>query len=279
MMAAPEREKASPTPMDLAEAMREFTATAQEWTRTYATMQGEMARLGAELQEKNALLKSQERLAALGQMAAGVAHEIRNPLGGIQLYANLLQRSLAGRSDDLAVVEKILTGVRHMERVVQKTLAFAGGMTVQKRACDLAGVVKSAMEMSGLADGTRTQVKLAIPDGLSCRLDPDLATQMFTNLLVNACEAMGGFGRVTVRAEPVSGRLRVAVEDTGPGVPEVLQGRIFDPFVTSKANGTGLGLSIVWRIVEAHGGELSLDTAYTGGARFVVVLPDERGEA
>ncbi len=278
MMAAPEKGMVSPTPMDLADAMRDFTATAQEWTRMYARMQGEMARLAAELQEKNALLKSQERLAALGQMAAGVAHEIRNPLGGIQLYANLLQRSLAGRPEDLAVVEKILGGVRHMERVVQKTLAFAGGMTAQKRPCDLAGVVRGAMELSGLADGTRTRVTVAIPEGLSCRLDPDLAAQMFTNLFVNACEAMGGFGRVTVRAERVPGGVRIAVEDTGPGVPEALKERIFDPFVTSKANGTGLGLSIVWRIVEAHGGELALDGAYTGGARFVVTLPDG-GEA
>lgn len=279
MMTAPEKDPASPTPMDLADLMRDFTSTAQEWTRAYGRMQSELARLAMELQEKNALLKSQERLAALGQMAAGVAHEIRNPLGGIQLYANLLQRSLAERPQDLAVVDKILAGVRHMERVVQQTLTFAGGMTPQKRRCELEPLVRTSIELSGIPSGTRTRFALAVPPGLACVLDPDLAAQMLTNLFVNACEAMGGAGCITVRAEKVPGLVRIAVEDTGPGVPEALKGRLFDPFVTSKANGVGLGLSIVWRIAEAHGGELALDAAYAAGARFVISLPDGEGGA
>ncbi len=268
--------KGIPTPLDLADLMRDFTQTAQEWTRTYARMQGELARLSEELREKNALLKSQERLAALGQMAAGVAHEIRNPLGGIQLCANLLQRALVGRPGDLSLVEKILAGVKHMERVVQQTLTFAGGMTPDRRECELGALIKSSLALLGLDDEPASGIKVRVrpSEGFSLTADPDLLIQMFSNLIANAREAMGGAGEISIDAAREPGRVVISVADTGPGVPEDLRAKIFDPFVTSKANGVGLGLSIVWRIVEAHEGELRLDGDSRRGACFVIALPE-----
>lgn len=257
---------------DLASLLRDFTRTTEAWTRTYARMQGEMARLREELHQKNALLKSQERLAVLGQMAAGVAHEIRNPLGGIQLSANLLQRLAAGRPEELAVIERILVAVRHMERVVRQTLTFAGGMTPAARVCDVRGLVDSALAIA--APGEQVQVECRIPEALSCRVDPDLARQMLANLIVNARDAMEGAGTIRFAAFPeAGGAVRIEISDTGPGVPPELRDRLFDPFVTTKASGGGLGLSVVWRIVEAHGGEIRLVPKDGEGACFQIRLP------
>lgn len=274
-----EKEKAAPSPRDLAALMRDFTRSAQEWTRTYAQMQAEVMRLNAELREKNALLKSKERLAALGRMAAGVAHEIRNPLGGIQLYANLLQRSLVDRPSEAALVEKILSGVRHMEQVVRQTLTFAGNLTPRLRPCALEPLVRSALDVSGFSEagGRDIRVAVEIDPELTVRGDPDLLIQMFGNLFVNAREAMPQGGGLSVRASRVAEGVRVEVADTGPGVPEDIRSRLFDPFVTSKADGVGLGLSIVWRIVEAHQGEIRLDPEAAAGARFIATLPAAAG--
>jgi signal transduction histidine kinase len=232
--------------------------------------------LRQELGEKNKLLERSNRLAALGEMAAGLAHEIRNPLGGIQLYASMLAKDLAGRQDALTVVRKISAGVRRLEDLVSQVLHFTREIAVNPQPADLADVVAQAVELASKAMLDRSvRCHVRGPEALHVVIDPLLMGHAILNLLLNAAEAIEGHGTVLVEfSAPVRrGRqFELAVHDTGPGIaPDVLD-RIFNPFFTTKDTGTGLGLAIVHRIVEAHDGTISASNQQQGGARFEVCV-------
>lgn len=232
--------------------------------------------LREELSEKNRLLERKNRLAALGEMAAGLAHEIRNPLGGIQLYASILAHDLADRSDSLVVVKKIASGVNRLEALVGQVLQFTREITISPRPMDLALVVREAVDDASKAmrdRGVDCEVKGA--DSLPVRADPLLLGRAVLNLLLNAAEATNGGHSVKVHYEipaqqSKARQFHLIVRDTGPGIaPEVID-RIFNPFFTTKENGTGLGLAIVHRIVEAHDGTIVAGNEAGGGARFEI---------
>jgi signal transduction histidine kinase len=232
--------------------------------------------LRTELGEKNRLLERKNRLAALGEMAAGLAHEIRNPLGGIQLYASLLARDVADRPDSLQLVQKISGGVRRLEALVGQVLQFSRELNVSVETCDLAEVVQQAVD---LAAGKTAQLRAAChvegPRALKVLADPLLLGQALLNLLLNAAEAAGEGGAVRVRyAAPPAGsdvrQFSVEVCDDGPGIAPHVLDKIFNPFFTTKDTGTGLGLAIVHRVVEAHDGTILATNAEGGGARFEI---------
>lgn len=232
--------------------------------------------LTAELSEKNRLLERKTRLAALGEMAAGMAHEIRNPLGGIQLYASLLARDLGDRPESAKLVEKIIAGVRRLESLVSQTLQFTREMKVNPVEADLAEVVNDAIEMAR-ANAQHKKVTIAVdgPESLKVKVDPLLMGQALLNLLINAIEAVEAGGRVTVRfdrgqRERVVRQFRLLVEDNGPGIPAQILERIFNPFFTTRDHGTGLGLAIVHRVVEGHDGAITAANRPEGGARFEI---------
>lgn len=233
--------------------------------------------LQEELGEKNRLLERKNRLAALGEMAAGMAHEIRNPLGGIQLYASMLARDLADRDDSLALVKKISGGVKRLEALVTQVLQFAREVHVVAAPMDLAAVVDEAVELA--ANSLReNNVTCAVngPALLLVTADPDLIGQTILNLLLNAVEAIGpGGGKVSVTfssppAESNAKQFHVALRDSGPGIAPHVLDRIFNPFFTTKAQGTGLGLAIVHRVIEAHDGSIIVTNPDGGGARFEI---------
>ena len=234
--------------------------------------------LQSELGEKNRLLERKNRLAALGEMAAGLAHEIRNPLGGIQLYASMLAQDVAGQPDSLQLVRKISDGVRRLEALVGQVLQFSREITAQPEPVDLAGLVEQAVELAS-ARATKASVEFVLkgePD-VKVAADPLLMGQAILNLLLNAAEAIepGAPGRVTVRfRRPPEGsdarQFHLSVTDTGRGIaPDVLD-RIFNPFFTTKDTGTGLGLAIVHRIIEAHDGMILATNEPGGGAKFEI---------
>ncbi|HLL88464.1 MAG TPA: ATP-binding protein [Tepidisphaeraceae bacterium] len=234
--------------------------------------------LRQELGEKNRLLERKQRLAALGEMAAGLAHEIRNPLGGIQLYASLLAADVADRPAALQTVRKISAGVKRLESLVGQVLQFTRDVTVHPVECDVAEVVQQAVELAQpafAARGLACQVKG--PDALQAVADPLLLGQAVLNLVLNAAEAVepDTGGRVTVEYDRAAGgsdarQFHLVVRDTGPGIPPHVLDRIFNPFFTTKDAGTGLGLSIVHRVVEAHDGSVTAANEEGGGARFEV---------
>jgi len=231
--------------------------------------------LSNELGEKNRQLERSNRLAALGEMAAGLAHEIRNPLGGIQLYASMLRKDLAGREDSLSIVRKISDGVKRVEALVGQVLQFSREIAVNLRDTDLAEIVSQSVELAQCRFTDRgVTCDVAGPVSLPVKADALMLGQAIVNLLSNAAEACEA--GATVRLEygaPADGearQFRIAVRDEGSGIPANILDRIFNPFFTTKDEGTGLGLSIVHRIVEAHDGTITAANDPAGGARFEI---------
>jgi signal transduction histidine kinase len=244
--------------------------------QSHDQLQQTVESLRGELSEKNRLLERRNRLAALGEMAAGMAHEIRNPLGGIQLYASLLAKDVADRGDSLQLVTKISAGVKRLEGLVSQVLGFTREINANVAEADLVEVVAEAVELSHNAMLAR-EIACTVdgPATLPVTIDATLIGQALLNLLLNAADATPTGGRVSVMfgaPSPDSGarQLHVVVRDSGPGIPANILDKVFNPFFTTKDNGTGLGLAIVHRIVEAHEGTISVTNPPEGGARFEI---------
>lgn len=230
--------------------------------------------LQIELGEKNKQLERRNRLAALGEMAAGIAHEIRNPLGGIKLYTSLLKSDVADRPDSTRTLGKISNAIGRMESIVSQVLYFAREIRAMPCDCDVAELIQEAIELarSRKADAA-IEVRCSGPGSMRSRIDPNLMTQALLNLLINAMDACGESGTVEVTyAVEDGGKTRIRIEDSGPGLPADVIDKVFHPFFTTKADGTGLGLAIVHRIIEAHEGSIEAKNRDVGGARFELTV-------
>ncbi len=240
----------------------------------------EVSRLQTELGAKNEALRRSERLAALGEMAAGLAHEIRNPLGAIALYASRLVRDLTDRPAERQAATKISSGVRSLDRLVSEILDFAQEDRLDRAPCSFDSLLAGVMEhvQPWLADSNCSLQVEASSNGAVIDCDRGRLEQVLSNLLINGVQAAGRGGVVTVRAsDNGAGAAEIEVCDNGPGIAPDAMNRIFNPFFTTKASGTGLGLAIVHRIVEAHGGTIAASNREEGGARFVVTIPPPHG--
>lgn len=261
---------------DLIAVLRVYNDVTEKLKRSHDALAGEVHRLRGELNEKNQELQRRERLAALGQMAAGVAHEIRNPLGGIGLYASLLQQELEDRPDQKEIAGRICAGVRNVENIIRDILVFAGGGTQRSEPLLLAAVVESVVAQTQRpAQELGTQLHLESDrQKLWIKGDAGRIVRALVNLTQNAMEAAGKGGSVWVRGRLTGNDMvAIAVEDNGPGIDPVVLHKIFNPFFTTKDNGTGLGLAIVHSIAESHGGFVRACAREGGGASFVLTLP------
>ncbi len=216
-----------------------------------------------------------ERLAALGEMAAGLAHEIRNPLGAIKGLAQVLDERAPAASPDRELTETIVRATVRLERLVADLLAYARPRSPERRVVNVGAVARQAADLLA-AETAAAGVRLVVeaPAGPAVAwADAGQLAQIFTNLLLNAVQAMpgGGVARVTIRAEGPT--VRATVADEGPGIPPEDAARLFEPFYTTRPKGTGLGLAICRRIAEAHGGGITLEPHDGRGARLRVDLP------
>jgi signal transduction histidine kinase len=239
----------------------------------------------ARMQEQQREVLRAEQLAAVGQLAASIAHEVRNPLTSIKLLVGAALRARPGQTltgEDLRVIHD---EVSRLERRVQTLLDFARPPEPVRAPGDLRAVVSRALSLveARLAQqGVRVEADL--PNGpVSADIDPDQLTSVLVNLFLNALDAMPQGGRLSLTLleapgecpdSPPVGRLTVA--DTGPGIPPSVAGRLFTPFASTKPTGTGLGLSICRRIVLDHGGRLTGENRPEGGAAFTITLPLHR---
>jgi signal transduction histidine kinase len=238
-----------------------------------------------QLEERERL---RDRLAALGEMAAAIAHEVKNPLAGIEVMAGLLKRRLAQQADAQSMLSDIINEAKMANAIVLEVLEFVRPIRLQVEPVALARVLQDAQYMAdNLVARGQTRITLQLPDQLPpIEGDPHQLRQVFTNLLTNAYEALNGRGSVTLSAKYVpleeasavdalaaSPMIIVEITDDGPGVPEDLRDRIFSPFFTTKPRGSGLGLAIVRKIVDAHDGRITVSALPTGGTRFRVSLP------
>ena len=237
-----------------------------------------------------------DRLAALGQMAAAMAHEIKNPLAGIEVMAGLLRRQLTDKQDAQALVGDIISEAKLANAIVQEMLEFVRPVRLQLDRASLADAVSSAITMAdGKGKRGDINVDVNLPDTLpKIQGDGHQLTQVFANLLINAYEALEGRGRVTLTARLLGvgeeGSLlpdghhavptvMIEVQDDGPGVAADLTDKIFNPFFTTKPQGSGLGLAIVRKIVDAHEGRIDMRAGLGRGTCFRVTLPVEHTEA
>lgn len=215
------------------------------------------------------------RLEALGRMAAELAHEVRNPLGSISLFAAMLRDDLRGESEQRAMTEQILAATSGLEGTVSNLLAFAVPPRAVRRWVDLAAVAREAGALVGPSCAVRG-VQLILPaDSEQCPIvaETEGLRQVVLNLLANALAATPSGGEVAVRVEPRDESVLLEVADTGRGIDTVDLPLVFDPFFTRTEGGTGLGLSIVHGIVERHGGRIVLDSRPGRGTRARVELP------
>lgn len=242
----------------------------------------EVAGLRDELNRKNAELRRRERLAALGGMAAGLAHEIRNPLGGIALYASMLEGQLADQPQAASAASKISQGVRSLEHLVTEILDFAQEDRLECQVCEL-GSVLSDVEHSIVPWAEPCKATVIVEPAafdLAVYCDARRLAQAILNLLMNGVQAAGQGGTVRVNASlsENDGSVAIEVSDDGPGISPDHRDKIFNPFFTTRDTGTGLGLAIVHRIVEAHGGAISVCESDEGGAKFALRLPPQPSE-
>jgi two-component system sensor histidine kinase HydH len=217
-------------------------------------------------------LERRKRLAALGEIAAGMAHEIRNPLGGIQLCASMLADDLREMPVSLELVGKISTGVKRLEALVSQVLHFTREIQARTAIADLAAVVDRAVELAWDRLGENAvRIIASGPRPMMAKVDSLLMEQAILNLLFNAIDAMNGKGEVQINwAANGDGGWKFSLRDSGPGIDPAIADRIFNPFFTTKDTGTGLGLAIVHRIVEAHDGTICVCNHPDGGAVFEI---------
>ncbi len=241
-----------------------------------------------EQQEERERLR--DRLASLGEMAAGIAHELKNPLAGIEVMAGLLRRQVSESPDALSLLADIISEAKLANAIVVEMLEFVRPLRLQVERTEMATVLHQALTLaeSKVARGEISVRLDVMPDLPAIDGDEHQLCQVFTNLLTNAFEALEGRGHVEIRAvvetmerdpafgggtEPPLVVLVVDVTDNGPGVPPELNDKIFDPFFTTKVQGSGLGLPIVRKIVDAHDGRIDLNSTQGIGTRFRVTLP------
>jgi PAS domain S-box-containing protein len=238
-----------------------------------------------QLEERDRL---RDRLAALGEMAAAIAHEVKNPLAGIEVMAGVLRRKVGSLPDAQSILTDIINEAKMANAIVHEALEFVRPIRLQMEPTSLAEVVRNAVTLAGRQLPDRAvRVRLEMPATLpAIQGDQHQLVQLFTNLLTNAFEALNGQGLVTIAARedeqegdghgdraPVQHVVVIEVIDDGPGVPRELRDRIFNAFFTTKPQGSGLGLAIVRKIVDAHDGTIDLTSARGHGTRFTITLP------
>src|SRR5213078_4877217 len=223
-----------------------------------------------------ARLAESEKLAALGQLAAAVAHEVRSPLAVIRSAAQGLAESLPRDDEEARRAYSFITAeIDRLGNVVNSLLAFARPLRVDARPVSVHELFDRALllaheELQGKALRVRRDEPPLLPE---VRADGDLICQVLLGLLANAAEAAPSGGEVALAAAAADGAVEIAVADSGPGVPPELRARIFEPFFTTRPRGTGLGLAVARHIVEAHGGRIDVGERTGGGARFTLRLP------
>lgn len=243
---------------------------------SHESLSREAQRLREQIEEKDRQLERRKRLAALGEMAAGVAHEVRNPLGGILLTATMLESDLRAVPASRKLAERISHAARTLDGVVGDILAFASHAEPKRQPVDLDLLVHEAVELlkPGVCD--RSVVIEESEPRAVVDADPVQLRRAVLNVVANALSAGGERGRIWIHVDRVEGDedlMRINVSDDGPGVPAELRDRIFNPFFTTKDSGTGLGLAIVHGIVESHGGRIEVADREGGGAVFRLLIP------
>ena len=220
-------------------------------------------------------LIEQKSLAKLGEMAAVVAHEVKNPIAGIRGALQVITSRMPVEQRDRTILLDIITRLDALNRIVQDMLMFARPRALRQEAITLGALIGDTASMIERDPGM-VNLEISVAGATDIAGDRELLQVVFQNILMNAAQAMEGQGRIDVTIADLDGLCRVSVADHGPGMPEEVQQKAFDAFFTTKHRGTGLGLPIAKRVVEAHGGTIRIDTPPDGGTTISIELPRQR---
>ncbi len=222
----------------------------------------------------NESLARAERLKTLGEMAAAMAHEVKNPLAAIRSSAQILTERVSGKEGQFAQI--IVSEVDRLNRVVNEFLNYARPAPLKRESVLLSGLLDSCLELlAPVIKEAGVTVKRAYAQGeRSVDADPNQLRQVFLNLILNAVQALHSGGEVTLELKQEVGSTRVSVRDTGPGIPPDKLRQVCEPFYSTKPGGTGLGLPIALRIVAEHGGRLEISCQAGAGTTATVILPE-----
>ncbi len=234
-----------------------------------------------ESKELEQLVVVKDKMVSLGHIAAGVAHEIRNPLSGINIYLNTLENLMEESSNpDMTrqIISQIQSASTKIESIIKRVIDFSKPGELRLELSDVNNPVEEALALSSVTMRKRNVNirKDLAPDLPHCNIDPTLIEEVVLNLVNNAAEAMVGMEGdklIDVSTKNENGNVLVIVSDSGPGIPPELRTKVLEPFYTTKSSGTGIGLSLCYRIISDHGGNLSVGQGRQSGAEFVVKLP------
>jgi two-component system, NtrC family, sensor histidine kinase HydH len=261
--------------------INQFAIKSRSQTELYQRLAEQLAETNRQLEQAQAEARRSERLAALGQLSAGLAHEIRNPLGVIKGSAEMLNQKL-GTADPLSaeLAGYISSEVNRLSALVSRFLDFARPLHAEPRSQEITAIMERTLKSAGEQwKGGPVKVSRNYSKDLPLAfLDENLCEQVFTNLVQNAYEAMGEKGgnlKVEISSKQSEGRsvIEVRLRDTGPGIPPELREQIFNPFFTTKKTGVGLGLSIVSQIMDEHSGSIRVEDVPGEGTCFVLRFP------
>ncbi|TLM60382.1 MAG: response regulator [Deltaproteobacteria bacterium] len=243
-----------------------------EWNRE---LERRVAEKSLELERAHAEILQNEKLAALGHLSAGMAHEIRNPLNSIGLFAQILRSGVEHDPEMVSYTAKIINEVERIDDILVRLLATSRRSPFQLRSIHVQEVIRQVVasfeEQARLQQVELVTEQVGEPPAILA--DGDELAQIFTNLIANALFEMRDGGVLEIRLEHADRLLTVTVGDTGKGIPPENLTKIFDPFFTTKEKGTGFGLSVVLRIVKTYGGRIRAENRPGGGTRFVIDIP------
>jgi PAS domain S-box-containing protein len=237
-------------------------------------------RLEAEKAEMQRQLFHNEKIAALGRVAAQVAHEVKNPLAGLLLYAMHLKSKLAGKltESELALCDRIINSINHLVGTTEQILSFARPVTLSPRPLDLNGVVQKVVQLlQPQLNANRIEEKLDLADTeVVALLDEPSITSALINLTLNAIQSMPDGGRLTLKTSRVNGTSQLTIADTGCGMTTEQIEKVFEPFYTTKTNGLGIGMPYAKKVIEQHKGAIHIESQREAGTQIIIELPAEK---
>jgi signal transduction histidine kinase len=260
--------------LDLVSLLAAWQTATDKLQQTHQALREEVKRLTDELEAKNRELARKNRLADLGQMAAHVAHEVRNSLVPMTLYLSLLKRRLDHDQGSVDIIDKITSGLGALETTVDDLLTFTADREPRYGDVDIHKLLEEVLESlqpQFAAQGIECRIEVA--STIRLHVDRDMLRRAILNLILNALDAMPQGGELVLTSWEGRGGFELEVADSGSGIAAEELEHIFDPFFTTKREGTGLGLAIVQRIAEAHGGAIRAMNCPEGGAAFTLALP------
>jgi two-component system, sensor histidine kinase FlrB len=266
---------ASLSPEDLSRAFSLFSQTSEQLALAYHELQSQVGKLTDELAAANGELARRERLSALGEVAARLAHQLRTPLSTALLYAAQLAQPGLPESDRMRFAQKTVDRLRHLEHLVGDMLLFVRGETAIREQIGVSVLLHEVAQiMEPQLRARKIDFSLQPPAQEICLSAgrEDMAGAL-VNLMENAMLACELGGQVLLAGERMGDRIHIRVSDTGSGITEEHRARLFDPFFTTRQDGTGLGLAIVKNVVEGHGGEVRVSSLPGKGSTFELVLP------